>query len=885
MFAVRQVVTTGTIALMLQVGLARAEEPRPAIRLSVSEDSTPGTEIGTLSDTSSSSLAGYAIVDGNGDGVFSIDAATGTLSVRDQAKLDFEHRALYELRIRAERRDGDDSARRRFTADLLESGVDDQHIAEFLRSPVEFVVVIQVLDAAEPPALPSQRVTMVWSDDATVDEHVTIRAFDHDAGDTLRYEILAGDPEGVLQLDPETGRLTAATGDRVAAGRHRLPITIRVTDSVGLSDAATMDVELIRLAPPAPLVATSPATQPMDSAVAPVEPAGDAAASGHDAATTPPTVVSIADSQSEAAAPSVENEVASGVRTPAASQSDLVSRFVPILLMLGAGLLTTLFLRRRQRDKAREAREAMQHGADMLARPLPGWLSDAQREPRPPLVVALTPVEQSDDDQLIDVDEVVVDVETDSPDVDRQKPSAEDTVIIENFGAPLLHVEEPISEEPSIVPEAAWDGTAEPTRGTDASYEDYVPQAESSFAGAAFSGSEPDSELTGAGEDMVSDQESDTTGHGERPEAWTEATPSSPEDVSDEVEAETYALQGEMYELEPSDGAESSYTDEGTYIGGWTQDDLPYDDSEAAVVQEASQALEESGSPLGVDPKVAELRAQLSNMFGVTLNAPRPPAPPVTEDEAQRIAEDTAATPEPAVPTYAPQSAAGFVEQADDEVETPVEAAAPAAPEGESDPVRSWLEYLKNRNAPVAAASAPASATPAVTAPPAAPLPEAKPETPPVVKSVPHVRQNKSAVRLEISHLRDVANRHTRGVLAVKASEQKARLWWFLSGASMVVLCFISMALLKSQTPMLRWLGWAFLCGAAVNLAVCVNSFQRLKTGSDASDGEGDSAATAERAERSGDPNASDLLTPEMEARIESIMQGETERTPVESRT
>ena len=327
---------------------------------------------------------------------------------------------------------------------------------------------------------------------------------------------------------------------------------------------------------------------------------------------------------------------------------------------------------------------------------------------------------------------------------------------------------------------------------------------------------------------------------------------------------------------------------------------LPYDNSEVSAVQEASAALEESGSPLGIDPRVAELRAQLSNLFGVSLDAPRAPQPPLAADEPASFADDIegAESDERDASQFVADEAVADEAVADEPVTegtfagggfepdvAPVAVNPPAeaaAPETDSDPVRSWLEYLKNRNAPAPAVST--EARPAA-APPVAATPVLKPEPPPApvaaTPTVPLVRQNKSAVRLEISHLRDVANRHTRGVLAVKPSEQKARLWWFLSGASMVVLCFISMALLKSGTPIVRWLGWMFLCGAAVNLAVCVNSFQRLKT---RAEGEEEPADATARAERTGEAE-SDLLTPEMEARLESILQTEEEQTPVESHT
>jgi hypothetical protein len=274
---------------------------------------------------------------------------------------------------------------------------------------------------------------------------------------------------------------------------------------------------------------------------------------------------------------------------------------------------------------------------------------------------------------------------------------------------------------------------------------------------------------------------------------------------------------------------------------------------------------------MGLDPRVAALREQLSNLFGVSLERPDTPAGAQSESgpESAFAPEPADAQDEPAIIETEPAVVAP--------AEVPVEETPPS---DEADPVRSWLAYLQNRNAPSApAAPIPVSTEPAPAAVAAAPVVEA----PPVKPSAPLIRQNKSAVRLEISHLRDVANRHTRGVLAVKASEQKARLWWFLSGAGMVVLCFVSMALLKSPVTLVRWCGWAFLCGAAVNLAICVNAFQRLKSSKDQETTDDETAPPVEQtAPEAASAPTSDLMSPEMEARLEALMDSPPAEQPRE---
>lgn len=905
MLVVRRAVTTGIIALTALTSLAGADGGQPGVQVQIAEGSPAGTQLGVIADpdrSPSGSLSEFVIAAGNDDGAFAIDAETGVLRVRDGAALDFERQAGYELRVRAVQRGLDDAARRRFAADLLQSGVDDAEVAELLRETVEFAVVVTVLDAAEPPVLPAQRVTLIWSDDVNgAGESAGIRALDDDAGDALRYEILAGDSQGLLQIDPETGRLSAATQSELPVGRHSLPVTVRVTDSTGHSDAATLTVDVIRLSPPVLLANDSP-----EAAVEPVAAAEEPSAAAIQAA--PVDVPADAESGTapvaiagpvQSAPPAVDDQSATS-QAPAASESDLVSRFVPILLMLGAGVLTTLFLRRRQRARAQIARETLQHGADVLARPLPGWLSASQPSPRHPLVISVPAhVDQPNADaELIAIEDAVVEPEVVDvlTEVEEAPRSMEDTVIVAN-----LERQPPARQDADVEPVNEFAEPADdPASSSTWSPHDLFAGVETPLTQQAIDVSEPEREQADAPWSAAAADHAESGAYvDDEFVVGSENRPASSEGYG--AADETYALQDEVYELEgTSDDRASQYDDEGSYVGGWTQDDeLPYDNSEVSAVQDASAALEESGSPLGIDPRVAELRAQLSNLFGVSLSASRPPEPPLDDagepppfvDETEYAQADEAVAEEAITeqrgPEQRPAERFDFEsESAPAPADQAADAMAPAPSDADSDPVRSWLEYLKNRNAPAPSAST--EAKPAAVSLPAAAAPVSKPQAPPVqvsaTKSVPMVRQNKSAVRLEISHLRDVANRHTRGVLAVKASEQKARLWWFLSGASMVVLCFISMALLKSGTPIVRWIGWAFLCGAAVNLAVCVNSFQRLKTRADA-DEEGESAETSARTERAGDVAASDLLTPEMEARLESILQTDDEPTPVESHT
>jgi hypothetical protein len=256
------------------------------------------------------------------------------------------------------------------------------------------------------------------------------------------------------------------------------------------------------------------------------------------------------------------------------------------------------------------------------------------------------------------------------------------------------------------------------------------------------------------------------------------------------------------------------------------------DPGEAAAIREASQALDESQSPLGVDPRVCELRRQLSDLFGVSAHR---------EERQEHPQEETPAPLETAAHDQTVDDVTLTPEAAPEPVSEPANVSHDAA-----DPVRSWLEYVQQREVRAPVGSAPQSPPPPVAPAPAAPPP---PPAVPAPLLAPLVRStvNKSAVREEISSLRDLANRHARGMLAIRATEERARLVWFISGACLIVMCFLGMwAVRYEASQLVRLFGWGILTTAAVSFAVCVNSFQKLSAAADQTqDGDKESAAPA----------------------------------------
>jgi VCBS repeat-containing protein len=73
----------------------------------------------------------------------------------------------------------------------------------------------------------------------------TVSASDPDAGDTLFYEITAGDPGGTFAVDGATGEITVADASQLDFETAPVfNLTVEVTDSGALTDTATVTIDL-----------------------------------------------------------------------------------------------------------------------------------------------------------------------------------------------------------------------------------------------------------------------------------------------------------------------------------------------------------------------------------------------------------------------------------------------------------------------------------------------------------------------------------------------------------------------------------------------------------------------------------------------------------------
>ncbi len=201
-------------------------------RFSLAENSPNGTVAGTVGPrvAHGGNPITYSIASGNTEGVFTIDLATGAISVVNSAKLNFE-----AISTR-----WDDPA----TFELFVSIIDsiDPALNESRR------VVVTATDVNEPPTLSA-------GGSITLLEHTRpgteIRAFvgtDPDRFDFPTYSISDGNTGGAFVIDASTGRLAFAA-DTDASVQAAYTLTIRATDrgTPALSATAVVTISLINI--------------------------------------------------------------------------------------------------------------------------------------------------------------------------------------------------------------------------------------------------------------------------------------------------------------------------------------------------------------------------------------------------------------------------------------------------------------------------------------------------------------------------------------------------------------------------------------------------------------------------------------------------------------
>ncbi|GAA5497576.1 hypothetical protein Rhal01_03772 [Rubritalea halochordaticola] len=181
---------------------------------SIIESAAVGSLVGavTATDLNDGDVSSYAITAGNEAGKFSLDAATGEISL--VGELDYETASQYVLTVEAAD-----------TTGLTDSAT----------------VTINVTNENEVPFLAGFNATV--TEDAVVGTIIgSVVGTDPDAGDVLTYEIVSGS-NGAFAIDSATGEITTATGlDYETVTGYTL--SVKATDAGGLSATAQVVVSV-----------------------------------------------------------------------------------------------------------------------------------------------------------------------------------------------------------------------------------------------------------------------------------------------------------------------------------------------------------------------------------------------------------------------------------------------------------------------------------------------------------------------------------------------------------------------------------------------------------------------------------------------------------------
>ncbi len=825
----------------------------------VSEQSAAGAVVGRLPvpapETADSHV--FEIIAGNPDETFAVDGRTGELRVARPELLDFESRSRFELTIRLKVVSTADAAQRQFAADLLTSNVDPAAVVDLFTVSAERLVTIDVLDINEPPVIPAQSLTLVGDAADSSAASGLMHAHDPDQGEALTFEVIAGDPEGLLILESAAGRLAIAPGSNLAPGQQVVPLTVRVTDRAGHSDAATVSVRLVGI--PAPQVAIAPPmVETSDPAV--TSPAEDA---------SPGELIEVPSAAPEvAAAPAISAAPQDASAKPRQFTRPALWFFLAGVL-LGAGLMTIVF-RYVGRTTSAMVGSAAAAPANPFGQPRPRPIMVSTREQLRAMQPAsasvadsvarmttavpavIVPVEETvvdaPADQHMAGDECKADGETRSARLGMSPDTGPDAVNIPHwrealrFRAPQL----PPPEEPAANEFSAAAGLNDLSIGDIPS--DVVPREsdlpiEPAMSGPASAWTEPavadePPQLMPADEgewytppeylvdDLPEREFAQETAEPSIELHEVAALPEAEEPVHDVYQATGMPEAGEVWEdAHELDAAPS---------GAATMDELPAsilpnavtggdgipeaaeppdgvvevtaereaaatvdDPHDAAAVREAAEALDDAQNPLGVEPRVAELRRQLTELFGV-------PA-----DQRSHREDEPAQEPETPIAYHVVKEVASDSARVDGLFES-LRASLDSRPaSAEADDAGGHLTSARD-------AGVVTPVTPAI-------------ELSRSTQAEPAARVNKSAVRQEISSLRAVANNYARAIVARQTTEKRARIVWLVSAGCMVPLFSGGTYLLTTMPPgAMRWLGWLLLTGGAGAFSVCLNSFNRL---------------------------------------------------------
>ena len=232
---------TNTDTVAVTVDVTNVNDNAPLINdviTSVAEDAVNTTAVANLNEANTGNdtdLDGqaltYSITAGNADGIFSIDAGTGAITVGNNTNLDYETTQQYVLTVEAT--DGTNTDTAAITVDVTNVNDNAPLIDDVTTSVAE--------DAANTTAV------------TNLNEANTGNDTDLD-GQALTYSITAGNADGIFSIDAGTGAITVGNNTNLDyETTQQYVLTVEATDGTN-TDTAAVTVDVTNVNDNAPLI-------------------------------------------------------------------------------------------------------------------------------------------------------------------------------------------------------------------------------------------------------------------------------------------------------------------------------------------------------------------------------------------------------------------------------------------------------------------------------------------------------------------------------------------------------------------------------------------------------------------------------------------------------
>lgn len=194
---------------------------------SIDENSSNGTEVGSVLATGDGESVTYSFTSGNSGDVFAINANTGVITVNDQSLLDYDSTPTYTLTLKAQT----------VNSSWYWPAVPDYDTT---------TVVINLTETNEAPSFSSPSYSFTIAENSPSLFSVgSVSATDPNTGQTISYQILSGNVDNAFSISTTTGEITVTNGSLLNYNNHSVyDLVVEATDNGEIPLTTTTSVTI-----------------------------------------------------------------------------------------------------------------------------------------------------------------------------------------------------------------------------------------------------------------------------------------------------------------------------------------------------------------------------------------------------------------------------------------------------------------------------------------------------------------------------------------------------------------------------------------------------------------------------------------------------------------